>query len=249
MTSIAPQLTDPRTLTPHVRWRAWIEPRVRFWILSATGMAFIGLALGFTQIHSAFAERRLANQPAVPAVIRRFPNEDLPNRPVPPGSPLTVEFLWNGALRQESGFLTGFKSGQAAKIGQTIFIHVDPEDPTRWTARNEEESALAALAGMLLCLGLALLPLSAALISRSRVLRTWLVGEIRPAVAMSRQQTALAPASRLVRCAWAEGGDRRIFTVYVPARSAEASPEGETIRVLVPAGRSDRPLAVAWFEG
>jgi hypothetical protein len=80
------------------------------------------------------------------------------------------------------------------------------------------------------------------------VLRIWRDGEARLAAVAERTPAALAPRSWLVRCALAEGKDRRLITVYIPRRLG--TPEkGDALWLIMPPGKPDKSIAAISFVG
>jgi hypothetical protein len=237
----------PRPLTRRVRLRAWADPHVRVWWVMAAVTLGLGLYLGASAARRWQHERWLTSLPPVTATIVRTDAETVVNRPVPPGTTMELTFTLAGVPQGVRAVQRGYKG--EPMIGQSLAAYVNPDDPSDLTIRNEPQALTTALTGAIIMAVLAVLPLSAALETRARVLRAWRLGEARPAAALARQQTALAPGARAVRCAWADdGADRRVFAVYVPGRSPEAGDASETVRVLAPPGGRGRPVAVAWFE-
>jgi hypothetical protein len=237
----------PRPLTPRVRRRAWADPRVRLWWVAAALTLGLGLYLGTSAYRTWRHETWLMSLPPVTATVVRTDLETVADRVVAPGTTMQLSFTHNGAPSGARVVQQGY-AGEP-KIGRTVPAHVNPDDPSDLTIRNQPLVLTTVLAGAILMAALAVLPLSAALVARARVLRTWRLGEARSAAPVGRQQTPLAPGARVVRCAWADDeADRRVFEVFVPGRSPEAADEADVVRVIAPPGKGGRPLAVAWFE-
>jgi hypothetical protein len=164
-------------------------------------------------------------------------------RPKPPGSGLLLEFDWKGQKQSVGGVLEG--RTEFIRVGELVPIRVNPDDPNDWTARRVNAPLLPHLAGGLVPIVLALPVFLVSFMKRRGLLRTWRDGSVAEATVVSHSQTAIAPRSRVVRCAL-QGADRQIQSVYVPATKLPPGSEVESIQVLVPTS-GGRTLATAWF--
>jgi hypothetical protein len=75
----------------------------------------------------------------------------------------------------------------------------------------------------------------------------WRNGLAIEASALDGHNSALAPLSHAVRCTPVDEQDKRVFTVYVPAKAARLN-TGDELWVLCPSQKSNRAVAAAWFE-
>lgn len=90
--------------------------------------------------------------------------------------------------------------------------------------------------------------LIASLLLQRRVIRTWRNSGALEYAVVSTTRSALAPLSHLVRCEpISVGADRRLVTVYLPARFAKPAP-GEVLWIMHPPGRPQASIAAAAYE-
>lgn len=245
-TELPPLADPPRAPTARVRRRAWADPVVRFWWLAAAVTLAAGIYLGVSSFNVWRHDGWLMTQPAVKATIKQSSQDTIAGRPVKPGMTMELQFPFGGRPASVWVPMVGY-TGEPM-TGQDIDVHVNPADENDLTIRNVPQALPAALVGGLATAALAIGPMLAAWWVRRRVLRTWRSGEARLATVLGRQQTPLAPTGRAARCVWLDEAltDRRIFSVYLPARSAEAS--ADVIRVIAAPKGKGRPIAAAWLE-
>jgi hypothetical protein len=241
---------------------------VRFWWLAAAALV---AAAVYMFVVNYVAWRREAwlirNGTLVQAKLEKSGGEVLPGRPVEPEQGVLLSFDWNGGRHESWGTLWGRAPKEVILTKSTVTIRVDPADPDHWTYRKEPPSLAADLLGAALAFALAPLAMLAAVTLRRGVLRTWRDGEAADAVVVARHSTALAPATRALKCTAAApqveetdgagtqtdpaGGGTpaagtRVHTVYVPLRHGDAGQD--LLRVILPPRAGGRPLAAAWFE-
>jgi hypothetical protein len=72
-------------------------------------------------------------------------------------------------------------------------------------------------------------------------------GEARLAAVVERTPAALAPRSWLVRCALAQGNNRRLIIVHIPRRRATPQ-KGELLWLVMPPGKPEKALAATSFQ-
>ena len=249
----------PRPMLPRVRRRAWAEPTVRFWWVLAIVLLVLAPFVGAGPFRQWQKLSKLASEPPVKAKILRTDRETVNGRPVMAGAPVQIEIA-STPPRQLWGTLDGWTNGPLPRIGDTIDIRVDPDDATAWAVVHKVPSMLSALATGLAIAAIAVIPLLIAFLLRSRVLKTWRLGEVREAAVVGQQQTALAPGAYAMRCVWIDdeasgkgnrGGkatpDRSIFRVFVPKRTQPAVDGDATLRVLWLRGGGKR-IALDWFN-
>ena len=238
----SPPPPAPRPLTPRAARRAWTEPAVRLWWLMAVAVAVVILAYAADRLWARHVENRLvATGAAVTAKVVGTNLHATPGQTADAGEPASVAIEWDGRPMRLNGVLT-----QSTRIGATLAIRVDPSDPTLWTDRTA-----ATPLGHALFVGLLLLPIVPALaavaaVRRRAVARAWQLGPAAVAVVSDRRQTPVAPLSYAVRCSLRDGGDRRLFTVYVP-RGGRPPAKGDDLWLVLPIGRG-RPVAATWFS-
>lgn len=242
-------LSPPRSVSPRIRRRAWAHPTVRFWWLLALALLVLAPFVGAPPVKRWQTVSRLANQPTVQARLIRNQREAIAGRPVLPGDTVQIEIQQGDTTRQLWGTLDGWSRGPLPRMGQTIEVRLDPDNPDLWAVVHEAPPLTAALATGVAVAAIAVAPMLLSMWLRRRILNVWREGELRRAAVISRQTTALAPGAWAVRCAWVEDEqpgkrpDRAIFAVFVPKRL----PATEEIAVLALPGGGKR-VAAGWFE-
>lgn len=235
----------PRPVTPAVRWRAWADPQARLWWGSALVLVLGGLYLCGARLYDWRQEVWLIrNGKTVVATVVHANNETIPRKQ--PGDALVIlNFDFDGQHRAVAGHLEGRKVSDEISVKDQVPIRIDPKNPEVWTARTVPGPLGTELIGGAIAIGLGIVAVLPAIWVRRRVLQAWRHGEAAEAVVRGRQQTPLAPRSRILRCSLADGVDNRVFSVYVPSRAIAQT--SETLWVLMPRG-GGRFVAAAWFE-
>jgi hypothetical protein len=235
----------PRTVTPAASRRAWHEPRVHFWWIVAIALVVAAVSLAAQELLAWDADARLIRSGTrIDAVVWLW-GARVKGRPIGPDDQSTVEFTWSG----QPQVITNARIVGRDEItfsGQTIPIFVDPQNPTKWTARTRPAPILRMLMGAMSLACVAAILVLVSVIKRRGVLSVWRTGEPRRAAVVETAQTALAPRSRLVRCAQTEGNDRRLINVYVPHRAADPQP-GDVLWLIMPPGRPDKAIVAMLF--
>lgn len=206
----------PRPLNGPIRRGAWNEPRVRFWWVSAAVLLAIAASFALDKGSEWANWRRLilhgqqitAEVVEVGGITR--------NATMAPNSPVRLEFKLNGQTRTVSGTLEG--RTEFIRTHDHVSIHVDPAEPSRWTALMEVPPLSRQLLATWITLPVALALLAMAAVLRGRLLRLWRDGQAESALVLHSQHSALAPLSRMVRCTPADESDTRVFSVFVPQR-------------------------------
>ena len=129
----------------------------------------------------------------------------------------------------------------------TVRIFVNPNDPDDWTAAMQPGPLNSRLVGAGIALAVGLLALAVSVILRMRVLHTWHNGLAVEALVVETHHSALAPFAPVVQCTPAEENDRRLFTVYVPARAGRLQ-RGDSLWILARGSSAGGAHALAWFE-
>ncbi len=236
----------PREVTRAASRRAWHEPHVHFWWIVAIGLVGAALWIAVAQTITWNRDARLIRGGTrVDAVI--WPaGARVKGRPIGPEDAMTVEFHWNGEpVAFSNRRLIG--RGTPTISGETIPIYVDPQDPTNWTARSSPPSLVKLMVGAFAIVAVAGVLSLVSVLKRRGVLSTWRNGEARQAAVVETSQTALAPRSRLVRCALTDGSDRRLINVCIPHRVAHPQP-GDGLWLVMPPGKPDKALAAMMYE-
>jgi hypothetical protein len=129
--------------------------------------------------------------------------------------------------------------------GDTITLHVDPKDPTRWTDRSEPTPLLASLIVGLIALPIVPLLAVFGILQQRGFQRTWQKGTAALAVVHERKQSPIAPMSYALRCSMQDLRTRELFTVYVP-RIGNGLEKGDVIWVIT-ASKKGNALAALWM--
>jgi len=221
---------------------------VRFWWLAA--LVLLAIALGFALDQGrewANWRRLLRHGQQVAAEVVEVGGVTR-NVMMAPNTPVKLAFELQGRPHTVEGTLEG--RTEFIRTHDRVPIHVDPADPSRWTALME----LPPLGRQLLAawitapLGLALLAVAA--VGRGRLLRLFREGQAEFALILHSQHSALAPRSRLVRCTLRDEGDKRIFSVFVPQRRGadrqhpDNPPRGQGLWIIC---SGNRAIAAEWF--
>ena len=243
----------PRELTKLVRRRTWTEPRVRMGWGLGLGVLFLTLYVVGTQAATWFSERRLINNgTAVEATIDAAHSQVVGNvtkgRPMPPDSEAELSFDWNGARQKVRGQLPEFmEQKKNVVVGETVTLHVDPDDPAKWTSRTKPAPLLSRqLIGVSVGLPVVLVLIVLAVLKQRRVVEIYRNGRASNALVVGLGQSAVAPRAKALRCTPVETNDKRVFNVYLPAGAAPVTP-GDVVSVLRPADKPEPAYAVAWF--
>jgi hypothetical protein len=247
---MTPPADPPRQLTPLVRRRAWTEPRVRLWWVLCLGVLGVTLVVAGRQTATWWSERQLLSSGVVVegTLVRAVtPENDMsvPGKNMAPDSVCTIEFEWKGRAYKVTDVLReNVEEGRPVVTGSKVTLHVDPDDPERWTARTHA----APLGGRQL-IGVAVgAPIVAvvavvAILKRRRMLDVWANGQAFPARVLGAGTSPVAPQSRSLRCTAADGRDKRVFTVFVPGGAV-----AEEVWVVRNPDKFEPTIAAAWFE-
>jgi len=241
-----PPADPPRPLIAKARRRAWNEPHVRFWWVSALVFLLIGLYFCVDRWRGWLAERRLIEGGTrVEANIDEAGGTTSPGKRVPPDSEVVLNFTFKGRSWRVNGLLPG----RSAPIepGTTVPIRIDPDDPHVWTARTRPAPLGHELLGALLILPLFPLLLAVSLVLRARVMSVWRHGQSFAALVVDSRHSALAPWSHAVRCTPRDGRDNRLISVFLPRTSYPPQP-GTVVWLVAPPDHPHRSVAAMLFE-
>jgi hypothetical protein len=235
----------PRPISPAANRRSWSEPIVRFWLLATIALIAIG-GWFFTQQLLAFrSEQRLISTGAVvTATVIEVNNESRVGAKYPPGSNSTLKFDWQGQTINAYGILS---SNQFITDGETVNLHVDPNDPTVWTDRIYPEPLGQRIIAGAVVIPAALITIAAALMLRRRLLAIWRDAEAVLFTVVDTRHSALAPLSHTLRCVSANGRDPTIVTVYLPTKFPRPQP-GEVLWLVHRAGKPKFAIAAIAYE-
>ncbi len=227
----------PRELTRRAKSRAWNEPVIRFWWLASLVLLLFSIYFAIQQTLVWLEERQLIREgDRVTAIVRAAGRETITGKRVAPSNPAKLRFTYKEKEREVTGLLAGRKD--YIVLGDPVELRIDPDHPEVWTARTEPGNLAQQLLGALLILPAAVIALTVSVWLRRRVLNIWRNGSPRAALVVDSRQTALAPLSRAVRCAYRDPGEKRLITVYVPVRAASLE-RGDPLWLVA---RDDRPL-------
>lgn len=237
----------PRPVTPTVRWRALIEPRARFWVLTCAVLVCIAIGFFINSLAARAHENWLiADGLHIDAKILMANEEYVPHRPQPPDSIVILRFPWNGqSFDTQIGRFPGRK--ERIETGSTIRIHINPKDPEDWTWLDQPLPLLDRAIGTIITLPMAALSLLWALWVRTRLLKTWRQGQAVEALIVQTRSTAVAPRCRAAEVTPLDENDRRIYTVFLPRGYADLGP-GDHVCILRRSARAKSAVAAAWFE-
>jgi hypothetical protein len=245
-------------LTPVVRRRAWTEPRVRLWWLLCLGVLAVTLAVGVRQAATWWSERQLLSGGGVEVtatIVRAItPENDMsvPGKSMSPDSVCEIEFEWpkgSGKLYRPAlrALPENAEEGRPVITGSAITLHVDPDDPERWTARTKTpplggRQLIGVAVGAPIIVALAVV----AVLKRRRMLDVWAGGLVVGARVLGVGTSPVAPQSRSLRCTVADPRDKRVFTVFVPGGSAAR--DGDEVWVVRLLDKVEPTVAAGWFE-
>jgi hypothetical protein len=250
--AVAPVLASappdaPRPVTARVRRRAWTEPHVRFWWLLTLAMLVIGVYVCGREFLTWSREARLVREGRpVEAEVTRAGGLSSRWQRLPPDTVVTLQYEVDGKTYTQDGYLKGRKD--YIQVRGKVPIRVDPSDPNVWTSRTQPPVLAQQLTGAAVVLPAVLVLAVVSLLRRVMTLRTWRHGQATVALTVESRQTALAPRSRLVRCAPADRGDNRVVGVFVPNTAARDLRPGDLLWLIFPPGGRGRPVAAAWFH-
>lgn len=233
----------PREITPAARRRAWMEPRVRGWWLAGAAVAAIAVYFAVTQYLGWRSKASLITDGVVvEAEVLRADSPNIHGRVINPGEMALIRFEHNGRTIEKNAT---FKMRLPA--GELRPVHVDPNDPDRWTLETEVPPLSREL--VVLWFNIPLIPLAAlvAWVRHRGVLNIWRNGEAHRAIVVDSRSTAFSPRSRNVRCTLADVADKRLITVTIPVQKQSVSP-GEALYLIAPPGRYDKAVAAASFQ-
>jgi hypothetical protein len=235
----------PRPITAAAHRRTWTDPIIRFWILATVVLVGIGGWFVTQQVIAARSEQWLiANGVAVNAYIVDANGDS--HADAPPGSVFDLKFTLPG---QSEVVVSGTLATQTTLIKPRTYIllHVNPNDPSDWTDRQEPEPlARRLIAGSVIVPSIIITAL-AALLLRRRMLRLWRNAEASLFTVVESRHSALAPLSHTVRCVVSTGRDSNIVTVYVPAKFPRPK-TGEVLWLIHDPKNAKGAIAACAFE-
>jgi hypothetical protein len=239
-------MDPPRPLTPRARRRAWAEPRVRaLWLAAMAAFLVSGYFVTSRYLEWRREAWLITQGLRVNATVTEAGGILLPNKVVPPATPVTLEYEAGGRKVTVQGTLKGRK--EHIMTGGTVPIRVHPEDPEQWTALTAPRSLRMELLGAAIVLPFAVVLGIVAWVLQRRVLRLWHRGEVIGAVVIDSTHTAVAPKTHLVRCTPTDPNDRRLLQAYLPGGFPRPQ-QGAPMWLIAPPDPSTRAVTAEWFE-
>ncbi len=235
---LLPPPEAPRTVSPGIYRRAWVEPRVRVWWAAGVLLALIGVMFVVGTFRSRAHEAWLIEHGLkINAKVVAANGEYVKNRKESPSGIVVLEFPWNG----EPGYQPRPRPLEGREdyitTGSLLPIHVNPNDPEDWTWLSEPLPLLQRTVGAIVAFPLALLALLMAWLTRGRTLGTWLTGESVEALVLETHFTAIAPLCRAARVTPGQEYDNRVYTVYLP-RSLSGLQRGDALFIIRQSNRA-----------
>jgi len=235
----------PRQITSRIRLRTWLDPRVRFWLIVGGFLLLLFVYFSVARILEWRQEADLIRHGTLVSATVGMEGISRSGYVVPPGTPVILTFTANGQPQEVDGSLEGHTS--PVSTGETIQIRIDPNDPSRWTDLTEEKGLGGNLLVPFLLLPIVPISLLVAWLKRRRLILAWTDGPVEAAVVALRHQTAVAPMSQVVKCAFRDREDKRLFVVYLPRGLAKLNP-GDEIWLLASPQKNGPAIASAWLE-
>jgi len=206
--------SSPRALTPRARDRSWREPPVRFCWLSTIALLLVALYMFGSRYVEWRAEAALV-QSGTPVTAKVYDlSSDRTGSVLPFGERVRVRYELKGVQYDVEGALVDI--GQRYLTGDTINLRVDPENPQRWTNRQETTLLAARLIGGYMALLAAAGTAIAAWVTRNHYRAIWRNGILREALVAAHEQATAAPQSVRLRCHVTKGREVVVVLVCVP---------------------------------
>ena len=254
MTEVAQHIDQlpppPRKVTRRGWWRAWGDRRVRFWLICVAAITGIMAYIISDRIGAALRERKLIREGVpVVATIIELEGSRRPGYSLSRSDSRDVELqakLQDGRELHMQGSIPAGGAGYL-RIGNSIEIRVDPNDPSRWTERKEMVGWGTELVIPLSLVPLVLVLLGIAIWQRQRVLSVWRNGQPVEGIVLELKHTAIAPFSRLVRFSIPEDRHKRIYATLIPNK--DGVPEvGEVIWLLTLPDKIERCVLMKLYS-
>jgi hypothetical protein len=221
---------------------------VRFWILATLALGAIAAWFIIEQIRDHFSEVRLIQQGTpVTATVADVNGDSRVGAKFPPGTPATLTFKLNGGDEVVTGSLNYETDHDFVVNGQTVQLHVNPNDPSEWTDRTTAEPIARRLIAGAVVIPAALATGFAALFGHRRMLRIWREGQSSAYSVYDTRHSALAPLSHAVRCVSAQGQGDDLVTVYLPTKLPRPN-AGDVLWLIQLAGKPSAAIAAQAFE-
>lgn len=222
---------------------------MQFWWKSGLVIGVVALVVGVHATWTTLTERHLL-QNGLP-ILARFTEVRTTSREgyaQPRDDSMPVKLKWTMPGGQEVKVSAILPPGPGyAKVGETLRIRVDKNNPQQWTEQKELLPWWRVLTiPLIMMLPISVLLFAIALWQRWRVLRVWRNGRHFEALVIDSRNVSTAPRSRLVRYSLAEGSDKRIFSMLFPLR-AGVPRDGEMFDVLAISEIPGRAIAAVLY--
>jgi hypothetical protein len=235
----------PRPITAAAQRRSWTDPVIRFWIIASVVLIGIGGWFVTTQIVASRSEQWLiASGTPVTATVIAVNGESRNGAKYPPGSPVVLRFDWKDQTLNVEGSLS---SNDFITTGETVQVHVDPNDTSTWTDRVTPEPLARRLIAGAVVIPAVLITVIAALMLRRRLLRVWRDAEAALYTVVETRYSALAPLSHTVCCVLANQRDPTVVIVYIPAKFPRPQ-AGEVLWLIRRPDKAKAAIAACAFE-
>jgi len=231
----------PRSITPFVRGRIWLEPVVRLWWLSALVVLGIAIEIGVTEFLGWRADVDLTQH----GVVVEAMVGGIPGTTRPPNEDLNLTFTLNGTQYQVVGVLEG--RTDYVPQAKPVTIRVDPTDPTRWTYRTEAPPIGQYLLGPALALGMFLIAVCFCWREWQRVAKIYRRGEAVAVTVVGVGPSPLAPRSKRIQYTRYGSSDKRVRWAIVPIYTTPAVAPGDMLWLLCLSAKPDRAIAAIRF--
>jgi hypothetical protein len=237
----------PREITPGVMRRSLMEPRVRFWWLTAGVLFLVALYFLVDRSLNWIEELHIIrNGTSVSATITQIGADETAGRSnVSPDNEVDLQYDFGGNTYHVNGFLEG--RTESISLKQVVPIKIDPDKPDHWTYLSDVPPLTHVLLSAGLVAPFAIAAGVVGFIRRRRVLRIWRQGVANPFVVETIRQTALAPSSRFVGCRSMEGRVLELVWVFIPRRIADPK-RGDVLWLIHAPMRTTMALPALAYE-
>ena len=234
----------PRPVTRRARRRSWNEQPVRVWVVMTAVVLIVAGYFTVQRVRVALDERDLiARGTLVNAKVIELVGSRAETASRETAVPVTLQYVGpKGQPQQWTGTLP--VAGGTVSRGDVIPIRVDPGVPDRWTARRRERPWTQELFVTLLLLPPLLILAAITWWRRRGVLRTWRRGTATRAAVVGVKQTALAPASKLVR--YTVAGDKRVHSLLRPNRLGPVG-DGDELELVADPSNAGRAVIASLY--
>lgn len=250
MTATLPSiLAPPRPITSTARRRAWAEPGVRLWWMSAIAVTLVIVYLVASRALEHLQRAALLEEGiAVTAHIEQIVGRHQQTRATP--VPVRLRYaLPDGRQFIDTAVtpLEATSNEDVLHVDDPLPIRVDPQNPARWTEDRPPRSFFASIGIAAALLPLVILLFLLAWMKRRSVLAVWRNGEATQAAVLGQKASALAPRSQLLSISLANDPENRVVSLLHPRKVGELS-KGDSIVVVAPPGKPQKAVEASLYE-